>query len=103
MVSSEKLLATSEVGISVFNLTQGKQVYAYQDKKLYRPASIEKLITSVTALAELSEYYVFNTRIAYTGTVTQDSILQGDLYLVGGFDPEFMDEDMNKRAEAVYN
>ena len=24
----------------------------------------------------------------------------GDLYLVGGFDPEFMDEDMNKLVEA---
>ena len=50
-------------------------------KKLYRPASIEKVITSVTALAELREYYLFNTRIAYTGTIVQDSILQGDLYL----------------------
>ena len=78
LVSSEKVLTTSEVGISVFNLTQGKQVYAYQDKKLYRPASIEKVITSVTALAELREYYLFNTRIAYTGTIVQDSILQGD-------------------------
>lgn len=27
-----KVLTTSEVGISVFNLTQGKQMYAYQDK-----------------------------------------------------------------------
>lgn len=53
LVSSEKVLTTSEVGISVFNLTQGKQVYAYQDKKLYRPASIEKVITSVTALESL--------------------------------------------------
>lgn len=102
LVSSEKVLTTSEVGISVFNLTQGKQMYAYQDKKLYRPASIEKVITSVTALAELREYYLFNTRIAYTGTIVQDSILQGDLYLVGGFDPEFMDEDMNKLVEAVH-
>ena len=33
LVSSEKVLTTSEVGISVFNLTQGKQMYAYQDKK----------------------------------------------------------------------
>lgn len=103
LISSDKLLTTSEVGISVFNLTQGKQIYAYQDKKLYRPASIEKLITSVTALAELGEYYVFNTRVAYTGTITQDSVLQGDLYVVGGFDPEFMDEDMNKLTEAVHN
>lgn len=32
LVSSEIVLTTSEVGISVFNLTQGKQMYAYQDK-----------------------------------------------------------------------
>ncbi len=77
LVSSSALLQTSEVGISVFNLTQGKPVYAYQDRKLYRPASVEKVITSVTALARLGESYTFDTRLAYTGTIGQDSVLHG--------------------------
>lgn len=42
-------LKTSEVGIAVFDLTSGKSLYDYQAKKLYRPASIEKLITGITA------------------------------------------------------
>lgn len=46
----EEVLKTSEVGIAVFDLTTGKSVYRYQDEKLYRPASVEKIITSVTAL-----------------------------------------------------
>ena len=47
---NDEILKTSEVGITVFDLTTGESLYRYQDEKLYRPASIEKVITSVTAL-----------------------------------------------------
>lgn len=103
LIASEKTLEASEVGITVFNLSKGESLYTRRDKKLCRPASIEKLITSITALSRLGENYLFHTRLAYTGTITPDSVLQGDLYLVGGFDPEFMDDDMNKLTEAVHN
>ena len=102
LVSSAALLRTSEVGITVFNLTKGEPVYTYQDQKLYRPASIEKVITSVTALARLGESYTFDTRLAYTGTIGADSILQGNLYVVGGFDPEFMEDDLHRLTDAVH-
>ena len=101
LVSSSALLQTSEVGISVFNLTKGEPVYAYQDRKLYRPASVEKVITSVTALARLGEAYTFDTRLAYTGTLDADSVLHGDLFLIGGFDPEFMEDDLDDLVGAV--
>lgn len=100
-ISSSELLKTSEVGISVYDLTEGKTVYTYQDQKLYRPASIEKIITSVTALSVLGSDYQYQTHLAYTGDISGDSILHGDLYVVGGFDPEFMEEDMVRLAEAV--
>lgn len=103
LVNHSDFLETSEVGISVYNLTQKKQIYAYQDTKLYRPASIEKIITSVTALHELSTRYRFRTQLSYTGTITPDGILKGNLYAAGGFDPEFMEEDMDKLVAAVYN
>ena len=93
LVSASALLQTSEVGISVFNLTKGEPVYAYQDRKLYRPASVEKVITSVTALARLGEAYTFDTRLAYTGTL--------DAFLIGGFDPEFMEDDLDDLVGAV--
>ena len=103
LINHTDFLENSEVGISVYNLTQKKQIYAYQDTKLYRPASIEKIITSVTALHDLGTEYRFRTQLSYTGTITPDGILKGDLYVNGGFDPEFMEEDMDKLAAAVYD
>ncbi len=99
-VRNADILETSEVGISVYNLTRGESVYTYQDQKLYRPASVEKIITSITALSQLGKDYQFRTRLAMTGQLT-DGMLCGDLYVVGGFDPEFMSADMDLLVKAV--
>ena len=75
----EEVLKTSEVGIAVFDLTTGKSVYRYQDDKLYRPASVEKIITSVTALAQLGADYTMDTGLRYRGKIENDT-LKGSLY-----------------------
>ena len=93
-------LKMSETGVTVFDLTEGKLLYAYQDEKLFRPASVEKIITSVTALARLGENFSYDTKLCYTGTIRQDT-LHGSLFVVGGFDPLFSDEDLNRLADAV--
>lgn len=96
----EEVLKTSEVGIAVFDLTTGESVYRYQDEKLYRPASVEKIITSVTALAQLGADYTMDTGLRYRGKIENDT-LKGSLYLIGGFDPEFMDEDLDRLVDAL--
>lgn len=100
LIAATPILKTSEAGIVVYDLTADKPVYRYQADKLYRPASIEKVITSVTALAELGKDYPYRTRVAYTGTI-QDGTLIGDLYVVGGFDAEFMESDMQLLADTI--
>ena len=97
---NDEILKTSEVGITVFDLTMGESLYRYQDEKLYRPASIEKVITSVTALARLGADYTMDTHLRYTGKIENDT-LKGNLYLIGGFDPELMDEDLDSLVAAV--
>lgn len=94
------LLKTSEVGITVFDLTEGKSLYRYQDEKLYRPASTEKVITSVTALSRLGNNYTMDTSLQYTGTIENDT-LKGNLYLTGGFDPEFMEADLDSLVDVI--
>lgn len=96
----EEVLRTSEVGITVFDLTAGKSLYCYQDEKLYRPASVEKVVTSVTALAQLGTDYTMDTGVYCTGRIENDT-LKGSLYVVGGFDPVFLDEDMDRLVEAL--
>ena len=58
----DPMLKTSEVGIAVFDLTSGESLFQYQDEKLYRPASTEKVVTSVSALATLGMDYTMDTR-----------------------------------------
>lgn len=94
------LLRTSEVGITVYDLTVQQPVFAYQDKKLYRPASIEKLLTGITALKELGPNHAFTTSVYYKGVVT-DSVLCGDLYVRGGFDSEFDEREMDYLVQRV--
>lgn len=97
---NDPVLRTSEVGITVYDLTVQQPVFTYQDKKLYRPASIEKLLTGITALSELGPNYAFTTSVYYKGVVA-DSILHGDLYVVGGFDSEFGEQEMDELVGRV--
>lgn len=93
-LTKDELLATSEAGISVYDLTSGQTIFNHQDTKLYRPASIEKLITGITGLSLLGLNHTFETSLYYTGTIANNE-LNGDLYIIGGFDPEFGEPEMN--------
>ena len=72
----EDFLKTSEVGISVYDLTDGKSLYTYQENKLYRPASIQKLITAITGLSVLGPDHFFSTTFYHTGEI-RNGVLNG--------------------------
>lgn len=90
----------SEVGISVYDLTDKKPLYTYRDTKLSRPASTLKLLTAITALSRPEADEPFRTEVWYKGTIEHDT-LHGDLYVVGGFDPEFDDRGMTALVDDV--
>ena len=90
----------SEVGISVYDLTAKKSLYTYHDTKLSRPASTMKLLTAVTALSRPDADNPFCTEVWYDGVIEHDT-LQGNLYVVGGFDPEFDSLMMDSLIEEV--
>lgn len=96
----KRLPEGSEVGISFYDLTDHKSLYTYRDRKLSRPASTMKLLTSITALARSGGDLPFRTEVWYDGTIRQDT-LDGDLYVVGGFDPEFNDQSMAKLINQI--
>lgn len=96
----EELPATSEVGISVYDLTIKQQLYTYRANKLSRPASTMKLLTVVTALSQPRANEPFSTDVWYKGVIENDT-LQGDVYVIGGFDPEFSDTNMDALIEYI--
>lgn len=94
------LPAGSEVGISVYDLTARRPLYSYRDRKLSRPASTMKLLTTITALARPDANEPFRTEVWYKGAIDSDT-LHGDLYIIGGFDPELDDEGLSALVEGV--
>lgn len=90
----------SEVGISVYDLTAKKPLYSYRAEKLSRPASTMKLLTAVAALSRPDADEPFRTAVWHDGVIEGDT-LRGNLYVVGGFDPEFDSEAMDSLVAAV--
>ena len=79
---------SSQAAISVYDLTNKKSIYNINDKILFRPASNLKILTTAAALKFLGVNHKFSTSVFHSGEI-KDSICSGDIYLVGGFDPEF--------------
>ena len=74
-------------GILVRDLETGATVFKRNAEKLFVPASNAKLFSTAMALRRLGPDYRFATAVAAKGTVDGDGVLQGDLRLIGGGDP----------------
>lgn len=96
----KSLPEASEVGIYVYDLSANQPLYGYRQEKLSRPASTMKLLTAITALSRPEGHLPFRTEV-WTNGVIENNTLKGDLYLVGGFDPEFDDRAMNTLVQQV--
>ena len=82
-------------GIAVYDLTDQKTLFVYHEKRLCRPASNMKLITSAAALTTLTPGFAFKTGLYHTGTIGESGHLSGDIYLTGGFDPELTSANLD--------
>lgn len=93
--------APYHAGISVWDLTTDTPLWNYNSHKVMRPASTQKVLTAITALSLLGAQHQFNTRAYYTGTLSTDGILSGDIYVVGDFDPMYAHSDLKELARNI--
>ena len=96
----DHLLQTTQLGLLVYDLTAQEMVYAKNERQRMRPASVMKVVTSVTALDMLGTNYQYHTSICYRGDLVGDT-LRGDLYFVGGFDPTLTRDDLRMMADTL--
>lgn len=87
------MFGRSQVGIMVYDLDADSVIFDHNSLQLMRPASVMKVLTATTALNNLGGRHLFTTGLYITGEV-QDSVLHGDVYIKGGFDPLFNADDM---------
>jgi D-alanyl-D-alanine carboxypeptidase/D-alanyl-D-alanine-endopeptidase (penicillin-binding protein 4) len=80
-------LEGATVGIHVIDVDSGQVLYSRGASRPMIPASNQKIITAVTALAELGPRFKFRTGLWMRGTVDEAGVLEGELLLQGGGDP----------------
>ena len=93
----DTLFESTQLGLCVYDLTDNRPLYAVNSHHRLRPASCQKLVTSITALHTLSAEYQFKTQCCIKGTVS-DRTLTGNVYVVGGMDPMLTDSDIMMMA-----
>lgn len=86
-VSTDGLQAAG-IGVLIKEVETGNVIAEYQSSSNRIPASVTKLLTTATAMEIMSDTFRFVTKLNYSGTI-KDSVLYGNLYIVGGGDPTF--------------
>ncbi|MBF0209017.1 MAG: D-alanyl-D-alanine carboxypeptidase/D-alanyl-D-alanine-endopeptidase [Oligoflexia bacterium] len=86
------------------------EVFSLNPDQLFIPASLSKIVTTITALKKLGTNYLFKTEVKYRGTMggaetlpdTSPGTLHGDLYLIGKGDPSLVSEKLQRIVDQLY-
>lgn len=100
LCNTDTLLRTSQVGLYVYDLTAAAPLFEYNAKQRMRPASCQKLVTSIAALHTLGAQYEVLTNVFVTGTTVEGTLL-GDVYVQGGMDPLLREADLQHVTAAL--
>lgn len=73
--------------LCILDAQTGKVVFANNENIGLATASTLKTITAATAFSILGKDFKYQTTLAYSGKITADGTLEGDLMIVGGGDP----------------
>ena len=74
-------------GIKIVDLRAGETVFEHNSDKLFLPASNAKLYSTALALRRLGADHQFTTTVVSDAELDESGLLDGDLRLVGGGDP----------------
>ncbi|MCS3647335.1 D-alanyl-D-alanine carboxypeptidase/D-alanyl-D-alanine endopeptidase [Salinibacter ruber] len=84
----ERRAAHAFWGVSIYDLEGDSLLYERNGDRGFLPASNQKLFTTAAALDLLGPEHRYETTLSFDGT-TRDSVMRGDLRLVGSGDPTF--------------
>lgn len=81
--------ANARWGVFVVSLKDGRVVVAKDARKLFNPASIQKVLTSIVALDKLGADFRWKTSAFAQNQIDADGNLNGDLIIYGEGAPDF--------------
>lgn len=90
----------AKVGIFIKSLSEEGFTFMHNHRDPFIPASNQKLITTVSAIANLSPDFKYKTILATDGNV-KNGVLYGNLYLIGGGDPSLTVQDLEDMVKKL--
>ncbi|PQA95320.1 D-alanyl-D-alanine carboxypeptidase/D-alanyl-D-alanine-endopeptidase [Chryseobacterium shigense] len=84
---TDPVLKNATWGFVVYDPKTKKVISSYNENTPLVPASTTKLLTTETAMNLLGENYRWMTQLEYSGTIDENGVLNGNLYLIGSGDP----------------
>lgn len=96
----EKGLAFDQVGIIVED--ENGKIFAFNEKKHLKPASLTKILTAGTALELLGTDFQFKSQLLMDGSI-KNHVLKGSIYIRNNGDPTFDLRSLTNFLSAVKN
>jgi serine-type D-Ala-D-Ala carboxypeptidase/endopeptidase (penicillin-binding protein 4) len=85
--TGNQVFKSSNISILVRDMKTGNTVFSHRPQHATVPASTMKVITTATALEIFGAGYRYETRIEHDGSISQEGVLNGNIYIVGCGDP----------------
>jgi D-alanyl-D-alanine carboxypeptidase/D-alanyl-D-alanine-endopeptidase (penicillin-binding protein 4) len=103
-ITNDNHLKGAFFSLKLVNFGTGKTIFEYNSELKMTPASLQKVITTGIGFVNLGENYTFKTSVYRDGIITADSILNGNLYIMGGGDPSLGSRNFpNTTSESVFD
>ena len=77
----------ASVSLTVLDAKTGEQVFAVNPNMGLATASTLKTVTSITAFNVLGKDFQYQTQLGYSGSISADGTLNGDVIIKGAGDP----------------
>ena len=101
-ILGSRLLSGATVGMKIVDLADGRPLYSRNCDSLFIPASCMKILSGGAALELLGADFRFRTEIVHDG-VLADSIIDGNLYVIGSGDPFLVSERLWLLARELHH
>ncbi|MEE2749971.1 MAG: D-alanyl-D-alanine carboxypeptidase/D-alanyl-D-alanine-endopeptidase, partial [Myxococcota bacterium] len=95
-LTRDRMFRDAKVAIDVVDLSDGQNVFSWKANEELLPASTMKVLTAAAALKELGPSYRFTTELLTDGRISEEGVLEGDLYVRGSGDPTLVLERLWK-------
>ncbi|AGC40456.1 D-alanyl-D-alanine carboxypeptidase/D-alanyl-D-alanine-endopeptidase [Riemerella anatipestifer] len=86
-LASDPMVRNGQWGFVVYDPKSKQIISSYNEATPLVPASTTKLLTTDAAMNIMGSKFKYNTQLEYSGKISDNGVLEGNLYIIGSGDP----------------